>query len=124
MSMTQTEKLGFGKNMVELIEKEIVVLENAGFQANKILASLSDKLEKAAAANARQEELKRASKQATEDLETRLDDLYRAASGYLDAAIAAVGKGSDAAKNFQRLRSRVRRPDDGGQAPTEPTPAA
>jgi len=123
MTMTQTETLGFGKNMLELLDNEGPVLKNAGFHANEIRATLAEKVEKAAQANARQEELKRLAKQATEDLETWLDDLYRTASGYLDAAIAAVGKGTDAAKNFQRLRSRVRMPDE--EPPTvPPSPAA
>ncbi len=125
MTMTQTETLGFGKNMLELLDKEGPVLVKAGFHANEIRTTLAGKLEKAAQANARQEELKRQAKLATEELEDRLDDLYRTASGYLDAAIAAAGKGSDAAKNFQRLRSRVRMPDQGDEPAPEvpPNPA-
>ncbi len=63
-------------------------------------------------------------KKATEEVVTLLDDLYRTASGYLDAAIAAVGKGSETAKNFQRLRSRFRAPDHGEtpEVPPSPTP--
>ncbi len=122
MSMTQTETLGFGKNMVELLEKEGPVLTKAGIDANGFRAILAQKVENAAAANARQEEAKRVAKKTTEEVVALLDDLYRTASGYLDAAIAAVGKGSDSAKNFQRLRSRVRAPDEGGQTQPAPTP--
>ena len=126
MTMTQTETLGFGKNMVELLDKEGPVLTKAGIDAKGFRATLVEKTERAAAANSRQEEAKRVAKKATEEVVALLDDLYRTASGYLDAAIAAVGKGSETAKNFQRLRSRVRMPDEGGsaQAPSEPTPGA
>ena len=123
MTMTQTETLGFGKNMVELLDKEGPVLTKAGIDAKGFRTILVQKVENAAQANARQEEAKRVAKQATEVLEACLDDLYRTASGYLDAAIAAVGKGSDAARNFQRLRSRVRMPDEETSA-APPSPAA
>ncbi|MBI4416069.1 MAG: hypothetical protein HY557_03700 [Euryarchaeota archaeon] len=116
--MTQTEKIGFGKNMLELVEKESAVLERAGYNPGEIHAILTEKYEKASEANARQEEMKRASKQQTEETVALTDDLYRTASGYLDAAIAAAGKGSEAAKNFQRLRSRVRAPGE-GEAPED-----
>ena len=118
MGMTQTEKLGFAKNVMELIEMAFAILEKAGFNPTEIRAILAAKYEKASEANARQEDRKRQSKQATEDVVALTDDLYRMASGYLDAAIAAAGKGSEAAKNFQRLRSRVRQPDQADETPT------
>lgn len=121
--MTQTEKLGFGKNVLELIEKESAVLRRAGFNADEIHAILSERYERAAKANSRQEDLKRQSKESTEETVAATDELYRAASGYLDAAMAAAGKGSETAKNFQRLRSRVRSADEGGapgESPVEP----
>ena len=126
MSMTQTEKLGFAKNVLELIERESAVLKDAGYSPDEIHAILEAKYDKAAVANARQEEMKRTSKQQTEDTVALTDDLYRTASGYLDAAIAAVGKGSEAAKNFQRLRSRIRMPGEPSEAtlPVEPLPEA
>ncbi len=120
MGMTQTEKLGFAKNVLELIEKESATLEAAGYDPDEIHAILGKKYEKASLANANQEDLKRRSKDATGEVVSLTDDLYRTASGYLDAAIAAAGKGSEAAKNFQRLRSRVRAPDDGPTAVAEP----
>ena len=94
------------------------LLDRAGYNPDEIGAILQAKYENAALANARQEDMKRASKALTEETVALTDDLYRMASGYLDAAIAAAGKGSEAAKNFQRLRSRVRQPDDDGEAPT------
>ncbi len=119
VSMTQTEKLGFAKNVLELLEKESAILEAAGFNATEIRTILAAKYERAATANARQEDLKRESKASTEETVSATDDMYRAASGYLDAAMAAAGKGSETAKNFQRLRSRVHDPY---VAPTEVLP--
>jgi hypothetical protein len=112
MSLTQTEKMGFSKNVLELVSEEASVLEKAGYDAHKIGEILTVRYEAAAKANARQEDLKRQLKEATAEVEALTDALYRRASGYLDAAIGAVGKGSDAAKNIQRLRSRVRMPGD------------
>ena len=122
MSLTQTEKMGFSKNVLELVSEEASVLGKAGYDAHKIEAIVTAKYEEAAEANARQEDLKRQLKEATAEVEALTDALYRSASGYLDAAMGAVGKGSDAAKNFQRLRSRIRMPGDqvaaSGEAPT------
>jgi hypothetical protein len=43
---------------------------------------------------------------------------YVTASGMLDMAIAAVDKTSSAAKNFQAIRSKVKRPpEDAGVVP-------
>ena len=83
------------------------------------------KQERAGRANAKQEEAKRVSVAATAEMEAAVDEFYRACSGYLDAIIGVVGKGSPAAKNMARLRSRIRRPGDqtaevttpGGPAP-------
>jgi hypothetical protein len=110
MSLTQTEKMGFSKNVLELVSEEASVLEKAGYDAHKIGEILTVRYEAAAKANARQEDLKRQLKEATAEVEALTDALYRSASGYLDAA-----------KNFQRLRSRVRMPGDqvaaSGEAP-------
>ncbi len=122
MTVSQTEALGVAKNVVELYGKEGGALEGGGLRAKEMQATLASKLEQAARANARQEELKRDLKASTEEVVALTEELYRTASGYLDAAIAAVGKGSEAAKNFQRLRSRVRAPDQGGEAPPAPAP--
>ena len=37
---------------------------------------------------------------------------FKRNSGFLDACIGVAGKGSRTAKNFQRLRSRIRMPGD------------
>ena len=72
------------------------------------------------------EELKRLLKESTRKVEALADDLYQASSGYLDMAIAAAGKGTDAANNIRRIRSRVRMPGNGSSAglPVEPVPVA
>ncbi len=126
MTLTQTEIVGYGKNMIALLTKEDAVLEKAGVRAKEFRVVLEQKIEKATLANARQEELKRQTREATEEVTAAMEDLYRTASGYLDAAMGAVGKGTETPKNFQRLRSRVRDPDLGGSDPTpvEPNPGA
>ena len=61
------------------------------------------------AANAAQEEAKRKAKEATEAWQVLKVALYRSTSSALDMAIGAVGTGTVAAKNFQRLRSDIQR---------------
>ncbi len=125
MTMTQAEKLGFGKNLLELLKKEAATLKAAGYDADKMIAILTAKYETAALENARQEESKRTSRRQTVVTETATDDLYATASGQLDALIAAAGKRSDASRNFRRLRSRIRDPvpADGGAESVEPAKA-
>jgi transcriptional regulator CtsR len=52
---------------------------------------------------------KRRAKEATEAFNALRQALYRSASSALDMAIGAVGKGTVAAKNFQKLRSDIQR---------------
>ena len=128
MSVTQTEIGGYARNEIELLEKDRAPLEALGIDVDKFLRTLKEKLDKAMAANARQEARKRGLKDDTADVEATHDDLYRTASGYLDAIIGVVGKGSTAAKNYQRLRSRIRMPGDQTveetTTPVEPLPEA
>lgn len=119
MTYTQTEIVGFGNNFLELIDEEEPVLEKGGLKVDEFRRDVSKKLETATKANARQEDLKRQLKEATRAVEAANDDLYRTTSGYLDACIGVVGKGGPAAKNFRRLRSRIRMPGAQGGAPSD-----
>ncbi len=127
MGLTQTEKLGFGKNLLELVDEVAPDLKGTPLDPERIRKDLAEKYERAARANARQEEAKRVSLAATAELDEATDVLYRAASGYLDAIIGIVGKGSAAARNIARLRSRIRMPGDQtavAETPGEPAPHA
>ena len=123
MTKTQTEVLGFGKNVIEGLQKVSDALEEAGMDPEEIIEILTRKLQETAELNARQEELKRELKAVTRAVLAANRKLYLLASGDLDTAMAAVGKGSDEAKNLRRLRSRIRDPAeqtaavDGGPAP-------
>ncbi|HEV8594383.1 MAG TPA: hypothetical protein VGR51_02525 [Thermoplasmata archaeon] len=126
MSLTQTEKLGFGRNLIGLVDEVAPELEGTALGPGKIKDDLLEKEKRAAQANARQEDAKRASMEATAEMDGATDAFYRAASGYLDAIIGVVGKGSPAARNMARLRSRIRAAGDqvtdattpGGTPPT------
>ena len=127
MSLTQTEKLGFGKNVLGLVDDVAPELEGTPLDPAKIRKDLAEKYERAATANARQEEAKRVALESTAETDEASDELYRAASGYLDAIMGVVGKGSPAAKNMQRLRSRIRMPADSTDVagtPGDPAPHA
>ena len=123
MTKTQTEVLGFGKNVIEGLQKVSDALEEAGMDPEEIIEILTRKLQETAELNARQEELKRELRVSTRAVVGGNHAFYMMASGYLDAAMGAVGKGSDDAKNLRRLRSRIRDPAeqtaavDGGPAP-------
>ena len=108
MSRTQTEIVGLASNFLELLDGLAPSLVGKGLNVKEIRAIVSEKLENAVKANGQQEELKRALRESSEVVDRTNDELYRVTSGYLDAVIGALGKGSDAANNVARLRSRIR----------------
>ena len=112
MGVTQTEKAGYVRNEIAFLEKEHDLLARHGLPVDDWIRDLKAKLQKAVDANARQEQRKRALKADTDEVEATHEDLYRTASGYLDAAIGVLGKGSEATQNMQRIRSRIRMPGD------------
>ena len=122
MSYTQTEIVGLGKNYLNLVDEAKVILEKGGLRTNEIKVVVSGKLENAVNLNGRQETKKRELRDLTAELNAANDDLYRTISGFLDASIGVAGKGSRTAKNFQRLRSRIRMPDDQGGGDGQVTP--
>jgi len=123
MGRTQTEIVGFAENVRTALQKVRKELNAAGYGADEIDAILGNAIRECAEANARQEALKRELKATTSEVEAQNLRIYRMASGYLDAAMGALGKGGDAAKNLQRIRSRIRQPADAAATTTqEPLP--
>lgn len=112
MSVTQTETVGMSKNFLKMVDEAKPLLEAGGLRTTDIKTVVTAKMEKAVDLNAKQELKKRELREITIEVEAATDDLYRTVSGFLDASIGVAGKGSVAAKNFQRLRSRVRMPGD------------
>lgn len=110
MARTQTEIQGFAENVRKNLQKIRSEMKRAGYSPDDIDAILKEKIERVAALKARQGELQRDTLGVSAELRAESRSLDWSASGYLDAGMGAVGKGSDAAKNLQRLRSRIRMP--------------
>jgi len=122
---TQTDTEGFAVNVREGLQEVDDAMRTAGHDPAKIDGKLAAKTEETAQANAEQEELKRKLKASTVKVERLNRELYLMASGYLDVGISAVGKGSDEAKNLQRIRSRIRKPaSQDSSVPGGPAPEA
>ena len=122
MSMTETEMLGFAENVKELFEKERLALSKGGLDVEIIVAELGQSIEAARAANAQQESFKRELKASTQVTEARMRKMYTSASGALDMAMGSIDKTSSTAKNFQRLRSGVKRRDEPATIKPVPVP--
>ncbi len=121
MSLTQTEKMGLARNFLELLALLLAELKDTPLDLARIVEDVTAKLNRAATANATQEEKKREAMASTVDANAATDDLYRSVSGYLDAVAGIVGKGTVAAKNILQLRSRIRDAEHHGPAvPVEP----
>ena len=102
--------LGFSEDVQKATDKERVSLDKNGTDADQLLEKLEQQHEEVAALNAEQELLKRKLKATTSAYQAARLRLYVSCSGALDTVMAAVEKNSAAARNLQRLRSRIRRP--------------
>ena len=114
--------LGVEENVLVLFSQERVALVKGGLNVDVMRPNLSLQIEEAKAANAVQEGFKRQLRAATAVCQAKMRQAYITASGMLDMAIAAVDKTSDAAKNFQAIRSRVKRLPREGEAVPVPLP--
>jgi len=110
MARTQTEIPGFAENVRKGLLRVRDAMRKAGHSPDEIDAILKAQIEKTLELNARRGELKRELLSVTASLRGEFRKTDWMASGYLDAAMGAVGKGSDDAKNLRRLRSRIRMP--------------
>lgn len=125
MTLSEKETFGFSETVRKLLEQEREALEAAGWDVDAILTGLKELHDGTVAANETQEAAKRQSKAATETVVAMERQLYVTCSGYLDMAIAAVGKDTSAAKNMRRYRSSIRRPqpDAPKVQPVQPPPS-
>jgi hypothetical protein len=122
MTMTTTEILGVIVRVLELFSQERNALIKGGLDVDGLAATLNLLLEESKAADAAQESLKRQLRSSTSIAELKLRRAYINASGMLDMAIAVVDKTSPAAKNFQSIRSRVRKSPEEEQIVPVPVP--
>ena len=115
--------LGFSEDVQKAVGKEADALEKKGINSEKIHGEIQEQHEEVASLNAQQESLKRQLKATTAAYMAARVKLYFTCSGALDTVMAAVEKNSAAAKNLQRLRSRIRRPKGALGAVTLPVPS-
>ena len=111
--ITESGVIAFLKMVIELFVKERNALKAAGLDADSMLATMRNLLEQAAAAEQNQEAMKRQAKAGTQTWLSIKRTAYVTTSGYLDMAIAAAKKDSDAAKNFRRIRSNLYKANKG-----------
>jgi hypothetical protein len=114
--------LGFARDVQGVVTKERTSLKAAGVDADAVVAGLKALQDQTEAFNVQQESLKRQLKATTAAYSASRLKLYTACSGALDTAMAAVEKNSAAAKNMQRLRSRIRKPRGPSQEVPLPQP--
>jgi hypothetical protein len=124
MALSETQTFGLSDTVQKLFREKRDLLVKARLDVDSMLVQMSTDHEDATKANADQEAAKLNAREKTERFVAAKRKLYVTISSCLDMAIGAVRKDSLAAKNFQRLRSRIRRPDVAEQIAREPTPEA
>lgn len=120
MSLSHTQAVGFADDVCDLLQKEKAALTKAGLNVDLFLGVLKGLQDQVTTANANQESLKAQLKTVTEFYTGLKQNMYMTASGYLDTAMAGVGKGSIKAGIFRRLRSKVRERAPGEVDEAEP----
>jgi len=120
MGYSEAQILGLVEKTEDLQVTERATLTGANLNVVSMREELLALHRKANDSNERQEQKKRELKEATAEHEKDLKRLYVLASSQLDMMIGAVEKDSIAAKNFRRIRSRLKRPDADDLAVAQP----
>ena len=124
LGYSEAQVLGIAEKVEGLQVQERTTLIQGKLDIDGMHQELLAQHKKANASNERQEQKKRELKETTKEHEADLEQLYVKASSQLDMMIGAVDKNSVAAKNFRRIRSRIKRPlaDDVVEAVPAPAP--
>jgi len=122
MGYSEAQILGLVEKTEGLQVTEQAALTDANLNVPAMHEELLALHKKAIESNERQEKKKRELKEITEEHEMDMKRLYVAASSQLDMMIGAVKKNSIAAKNFRRIRSRLKRPNADDVAAAQPVP--
>jgi predicted DNA-binding protein len=122
MGYSEAQILGLVEKTEDVQVTEQAALTNANLNAAKMHEELLALHRKANASNELQEKKKRELKEITEQHVMDLKQLYVAASSQLDMMIGAVKKNSVAAKNFRRIRSRLKRQNADDIVVAQPVP--
>lgn len=109
-------------SILDILSQEKLALIKGGMDVDLVSAEVAHALEEARAANDVQESHKRQLRTSTDLVEARARRAYIVGSSALDMAMGAVSKDSPAAKNFQRIRSKIRQEKNDVNAVVQPVP--
>src|SRR2546427_3170016 len=120
--MSEPQKFGIGDNVIEALRKNAALLAKGAMDAAAAIAVLEEARDAALAANEDQHRQLREARESTARSVAASQHYYVLSSGFLDMAIGAVKKDSEAAAEFRKIRSRAgRSPNPAGPAET-PSP--
>ncbi len=120
LGYSEAQILGTIEKIEDLQVTERAALMRGNLDIDNMHQKLLTQHRKANASNEKQEQKKRELREITEEHEADLKQLYVVGSSQLDMMIGAVDKNSVPAKNFRRIRSRMKRPDnDTGVEPAQ-----
>ncbi len=122
LGYSEAQILGTIEKIENLQVTERAALKKGNLDVDNMHEELLAQHKKANASNEKQEQKKRELKEATEEHEADLKQLYVMGSSQLDMMIGSVDKNSIPAKNFRRIRSRITLPDKDGAFEVEPAP--
>lgn len=109
MGISNTEKIGFADQLVQLMQDNSAKLRDGGLDVANWMTELTGQREAAITEGGKQDEMQTAVKAQTKKSSDAHNLLYKNASTKLDAMIGVLGKSSPEAKQAGKLRSSINR---------------
>ena len=107
MAVSKTETIGFGDQMIELLQGNSVGLKAEGLDVANWITEITNQKNTAVSEGNKQDEMQAAAKAQTQVSDTAHKTLYDSLSTKLDAVIGVLGKNSPEAKQVAKLRSSI-----------------
>lgn len=107
MAVSNTETIGFGNQLVQLMQDHAAILKDGGLDVAIWITETTAQRDAAVVEGGKQDEMQAALKVQTKKSKDAHTLLYKSGSSKLDAIMGVLGKTSAAAKQAGKLRSSI-----------------
>lgn len=107
MAISNTEKIGFANQLIQLMQDNAAVLKDGGLEVASWVTQVTGQRDNAVVEGGKQDEAQAAVKEQTKKSKDAHDLLYSNSSTKLDAIMGVLGKSSAVAKQAGKLRSSI-----------------
>ncbi len=107
MAVSNTEKIGFANQFIQLMQDNSTLLKGSGLDVKDWITEITGQRDNAVVEGGKQDERQAAAKAQTKISGDAHKLLYSNSSTKLDAVTGVLGKGTPAAKQAAKLRSSI-----------------